>query len=51
MIADIELLKEVLVSMINTDVRRRLPKPLDFDYASPNGKNIIMRISYFDALS
>ena len=24
---------------------------LDFDYASPNGKNIIMRISYFDALS
>lgn len=27
MIADIELLKEVLVSMINTDVRIRLPKP------------------------
>ena len=28
-----------------------LEDALDFDYASPNGKNIIMRISYFDALS
>ena len=47
--------------LLHTDMVRRwlrqnisqmfLDITLDFDYASPNGKNIIMRISYFDALS
>ena len=36
--------KRILVAELAEEV-------LDFDYASPNGKSIIMRISYFDALS
>ena len=45
--------KAPYATAVNSDnpINRGTATALDFDYASPNGKNIIMRISYFDALS